>query len=261
MKRTVSPHDGRVFLGTGLVVSCLVSLFAFQSGCGTGVTPQTLTEQFLSEGSFPVPTPTTDTTPDAPDVDPVIVTPTPQETFPSPVPEPSPTPTYSPGAQKGVCGELYDISKLAHDRLPDFAHIKSVGRIVLDNFAIDKRSYLDRIPGVPKGMTEWYALEFEGWITVAKHGEIGFSLRSDDGSKLFIDEELVINRDGVQSMSNPTTNRIELPAGKHHFKLQYFQGPKKYVGLRFAWQLPGKKWEAVPVNALEGFGYNDHHCF
>jgi hypothetical protein len=233
-------------------------------GCGTGLSPELLNEEYLNgvTTTQPVPVPTNENPHESQDDEQLAENPTDDPTYPYPSgPTPTGTPTPPPSVQKGVCGNLYDLSDLEiKNRLPDFTKISPIGKIVLDDFAIDKRNYKTGIPGVPKNFNEYFALEFKGLLRISKAGEYGFSLRTDDGARLWIDGKEIINRDGLRSMKNPTTGKITLSEGKHSFTLQYFQGPKSSVGLWWAWKVPARKWEPIPAGALEGFGYTQENC-
>ena len=52
----------------------------------------------------------------------------------------------------------------------------------------------------------------------------------DDGSKLYIDGELVINNDGLHSVEQRTDN-AKLKTVMHRIRVSYFQGPGDGVAL------------------------------
>jgi alpha-L-fucosidase len=65
-------------------------------------------------------------------------------------------------------------------------------------------------------------LIYEGFIKVAKDGIYTFYLSSDDGSKLWIDNETLIDNDGLHGDVEKSKN-IALKKGFHAFKLAYIQ--------------------------------------
>lgn len=87
---------------------------------------------------------------------------------------------------------------------------------------------------------------FSGLINVPEDGVYTFQTRSDDGSVLYIDNELVVNNDGSHA-AIPATGRIALRKGFYFYKLYYFED---YEGehLSWAWKLPSAE-EFVPVPA------------
>jgi len=67
-----------------------------------------------------------------------------------------------------------------------------------------------------------FGVVMEGYIEVAQTGTQTFFLNSDDGSKLYINGELVIDHDGDHSAIKKTGQTI-LAAGKHKIRVEYFE--------------------------------------
>ncbi len=89
----------------------------------------------------------------------------------------------------------------AWDKLPDFSTLKPVSEGETYDFYLGV--------GARKDNT---AIEFEGFLQIDKKGEYLFTLASDDGSRLLIDGNQVVDVDGV----HPTTERsgkVELEPG------------------------------------------------
>jgi len=62
---------------------------------------------------------------------------------------------------------------------------------------------------------------FEGYMTVPSDGVYFFDLTSEDGSKLYIGDNLVVNNDGVHNRVS-TTGGAALKAGAHKTRIEYF---------------------------------------
>lgn len=70
-------------------------------------------------------------------------------------------------------------------------------------------------------LDNYVLLRWRAKFDVPTAGEYEFKIRSDDGALLYIDEELVVNNDGV----HPPRNRdgeITLAAGEHTFAIAFF---------------------------------------
>jgi hypothetical protein len=67
-----------------------------------------------------------------------------------------------------------------------------------------------------------YGLQFTGYITIPQTGVYTFYTISDDGSKLYIGNQLLVNNDGCHGDLERSGDRA-LMAGKHPFRLDYFQ--------------------------------------
>jgi hexosaminidase len=73
-----------------------------------------------------------------------------------------------------------------------------------------------------KSKTERYiGLKFDGYIYVPETANYTISTLSDDGSKLFIDNELVVNNDGIHWL-NEAFGVMKLEKGFHKFNISYF---------------------------------------
>lgn len=75
------------------------------------------------------------------------------------------------------------------------------------------------------GKAREYGLVFTGYINVNENATFEFSLYSDDGSRLYIDNELIIDNDGKHARYEKSAG-IALKAGLHKIKVLYFDdGP------------------------------------
>jgi len=70
---------------------------------------------------------------------------------------------------------------------------------------------------------ERFGLRYRGVLNVPSDGVYRFALASDDGARLLIDDELLIDRDGPQS-PGVSYGSVGLERGAHAFELRYFQG-------------------------------------
>jgi len=67
-----------------------------------------------------------------------------------------------------------------------------------------------------------------------------FVLTSDDGAKLYIDDELDVDNDGIHP-PEVRTGRVQLNRGIHHIQVSYFQGPRSQVALVLQVAGPGEE--------------------
>lgn len=73
-----------------------------------------------------------------------------------------------------------------------------------------------------KAKTERYiGLKFDGYIYIHETANYTISTLSDDGSKLFIDNELVVNNDGIHWL-NEAYGAVKLGKGFHKLNISYF---------------------------------------
>jgi PA14 domain len=147
----------------------------------------------------------------------------------------------------GLHGEVYHIP--AHTtRLPRFDKLKSRGSIYVDSLNIPARDFTEGFPGVTK-RTEWFAIDYTGRFWIEKPGQYGFSLTSDDGSILYIDDRVVIDNDGVHPPIEKTET-ITLEGGIHFIHVSYFQGPRSAIALVLRVAGPGEEWRIFSTDEL-----------
>ncbi|MFT3711818.1 MAG: PA14 domain-containing protein [Archangium sp.] len=111
-----------------------------------------------------------------------------------------------------------------------FEKLTQQGVLFTDRLDVPDRSFTLGFPGVSE-RTEWFALVFEGQFTTETAGKYDWRLVSDDGSKLWIDDAVVIDLDGQHAPLSKRGN-VELKAGTHSIRVAYFQGPATQVALQ-----------------------------
>lgn len=95
----------------------------------------------------------------------------------------------------------------------------------------------------PGGPTDNYAMCLTGTITVPSSGNWTFTLGSDDGSRLKINNSVVILNDGAHSFTN-RTGTVNLSAGNYPFEVVFFENGGS-AGLQLLWQGPGMTSAAI----------------
>merc|ERR1719238_358925 len=71
-----------------------------------------------------------------------------------------------------------------------------------------------------------FAVRWTGFLKISSTGRYRFSLISDDGSKLFLNDALVVNNDGLHGLRNKESDyNIEL--GRNSVRLEYFESAGK----------------------------------
>jgi hexosaminidase len=103
-----------------------------------------------------------------------------------------------------------------------------------------------RIPaGAP---AENFGLLLEGYIMAPADGIFSFFTGSDDGVRIYIDGELVVDGDEIH---HGITNegRVALKAGMHRITVRYFQRLYRQ-SLSLSWEGPGLARQTVPAEVL-----------
>ena len=77
-------------------------------------------------------------------------------------------------------------------------------------------------PEIIAERADHYAIQFSGYINIEEEGLYRFATRSDDGSKLYIGDELVVDNDGSHSEITKD-GLILLKEGYHNIRVEYFE--------------------------------------
>jgi hexosaminidase len=83
-----------------------------------------------------------------------------------------------------------------------------------------------------------FGVTYEGYFNAATDSKYIFSTQSDDGSVIFIDDQLVVDNDGKHSLYEQP-GEVLLQKGMHKFTLKYFEAGA-FSTLRVYLTLPGK---------------------
>jgi len=89
-----------------------------------------------------------------------------------------------------------------------------------------------------------FSIRWSGYLTVAAGGVYRFATRSDDGSKLVVDDLLVVDNGGVHGLQS-STGTVSLGPGSHRVTLEYFQADGSFE-LDWEWGRGDGALTAVP---------------
>jgi hypothetical protein len=146
------------------------------------------------------------------------------------------------GCQQGseffpITADVYQLPE-GTKKLPDFSTIGAkLTKVCMDQYSVAPRDWSTGFPGITD-LFEWFALRTTTRLVVPADGTYTFRLNSDDGAKLYINGNLVIDNDGQHA---PTAKdaTITLTAGEHALAIDYFQGPRYQIALELYWKTPG----------------------
>ena len=131
---------------------------------------------------------------------------------------------------------LYDFPQLSPRAVPTFRRIESS-----INFETQ-----DVFPGTD--LLDGFYIRWKGKIKIPTNGHYTFSLRSDDGSRLFLDDQLVVDNGGVHGWAEKS-GAINLSAGLHEFSAEYFEH-RLLAGCQLFWESEQIVKEIIPTNAF-----------
>lgn len=113
-------------------------------------------------------------------------------------------------------------------RMPDFERLEP---------AAEGRAPGDMITLDPRQQDDHFGFVFEGKLQARESGEHFFMIRSDDGSKLYINGEMVIDNDGLHGDGEIKIAEIHLDEGLHDVRVEFFEHTAAF-NLVFDWAGP-----------------------
>lgn len=158
-------------------------------------------------------------------------------------PRPAETPT---GTVPGVNVRYYALDTTP-STMPDYAALAPYAAASVNsiNYATTTGNF------ATSGRADNVGAVFKGFVNVPATGAFTFFTNSDDGSKLFIGDQLVVNNDGVHG-AQERSGVIALAAGKHALRVEFFEGTGS-TSLNASYQGPGVSKQNIPNSALSRF--------
>lgn len=112
--------------------------------------------------------------------------------------------------QPGILFSYYELS--SPERLPNFDQLQPQ--------AVGAAAEFDPSEHGKRG--NHFGLRYEGELVIRKEGTYRFHVRSDDGSRLWLDDQLVVDNDGVHG-AKQVTGAVALTPGRVTVRIDFFE--------------------------------------
>ncbi|MCW5753553.1 MAG: S8 family serine peptidase [Phycisphaeraceae bacterium] len=124
-------------------------------------------------------------------------------------------PDAGPGGEPGLLTAYYEV---VATQLPDFTTLTPY----LEE--VQPALHFPQTAGVfaGSGRTDFVGAVFNGYIDIPEHNMYTIYLNSDDGSRLFLGDDMLINNDFTHSMLERSA-QVPLKAGRHRIRVEYFE--------------------------------------
>lgn len=158
---------------------------------------------------------------------------------------------WAGGVASGLSDLTYRFYRDTWSELPDFDRLRPEDEGELPGNLFDLS---------PATRETSYGFVFEGRLAVPATGSYRFTLDSDDGARLAIGGDVVVERDGAHGLGDPEVGVTRLEAGSHPVRLDYFQG-RGGAALDVAWEpVDADTWRTTTEDPGEGWsepGFDD----
>jgi hypothetical protein len=140
------------------------------------------------------------------------------------------------GSDRHMVADVYRLTA-GNQSVSEMRRRKPVKRVCLSQLDITPRSFREGFPGMGSTV-EWFGMDIRFTVNIAETATWELMLLADDGAILSVDDENVIDNDGIHAPT-PVATRIKLEKGLRNFRVRYFQGPGPDLALMLAWKKPG----------------------
>ena len=150
-------------------------------------------------------------------------------------------------SENAFCGDVYELP-VGATSVDELGELDPVASLYTNTLNVPHQD-ITRMGGIP-GVTHtsvWFGVDYYGKFYVTKPGEYRFELQSDDGSRLEIDNRILVDLDGVHQVAKET-GTTTLSAGWHSIHVPYFQGPPTELALVLGIQPPGESMRPFNLN-------------
>ena len=135
-------------------------------------------------------------------------------------------------------------------QMPPFEHLTPVYTFITGVLNVSPRNYTAGFPTAKmESVVDNFAIRFRGKLAIETPGTYTFALNSDDGSKLYINQNLVVDNDGIHT-PRYVRGSLELATGMHHIEIHYFQGQPYQIALQWFYQPPNGQEQIVPPEII-----------
>ena len=100
----------------------------------------------------------------------------------------------------------------------------------------------------PREKEQFFSFDFEGYIDIKQAGEYTFYLATNDGGRMYVDDNMIINNDGLHPVVE-VGKKVELQPGLHPISVKYFQ-EGGLNGLKVSYEGPGIEKQEIPSKVL-----------
>ncbi len=153
------------------------------------------------------------------------------------------------GAQRAEAEFDVDVYSGSWNQLPDFTLLTPVATVVRPTIHVSA--------AVNEGLTDNFGLVFYKQIDVPTEADYEFYTRSDDGSRLYIDDVLIVDNDGLHG---PTTvvNSVTLTPGLHDLRVEMFEKTGGQL-IEAGYKTGNPTYEPIPPDGVLSYTSSDEH--
>ncbi len=114
---------------------------------------------------------------------------------------------------------------------------------------LNKIGFIASFSTSPRTQTDNYAFVYEGFINLPSNGSYRFSLQTDEGSRMWVNNQLIVDNDGKHSCAKVTSALTSFSSGWYPVRVEYFEDTNTEC-FTVRWTLPGSSETTIPSSAF-----------
>ncbi len=112
--------------------------------------------------------------------------------------------------------------------------------------------YIDGISLRKKTQEDYFYFRFKGYLFINDAGTYQFRTSSDDGSRLFVNGQRMVNNDGIHEWKTVTGPTVTLQGGAQKFQLDFFDyTTSDTIVVEYKGPDSGGQWQPIPNSAFK----------
>jgi hypothetical protein len=104
----------------------------------------------------------------------------------------------------------------------------------------------------PKTQDDYFNFRFDGFLYIENGGNYEFRTSSDDGSRLKLNNQLVVDNDGMHALRTVASARVNLSTGAQRITAEFFDYTESdSLLVEYKGADTGEQWAVIPRDALK----------
>ncbi|MGR3320145.1 MAG: flippase activity-associated protein Agl23 [Candidatus Anammoxibacter sp.] len=128
-----------------------------------------------------------------------------------------------------------------------YSNVECLGKPFLTIVKNEPVSFADDDPS-KKPYRSPFGIQWTGYLLIKQEGLYQFATRSDDGSRVYIDSEMIVDNHGFHAVEY-VSNMVFMNQGLHHIRVDYFDGGGGAI-MELLWTPPGSREGLVPGESM-----------
>jgi pimeloyl-ACP methyl ester carboxylesterase len=112
--------------------------------------------------------------------------------------------------------------------------------------------FIDDFYLTPKTQDDYFNFRYDGYLYLNDPGNYQFRTTSNDGSRLRLDDKLIVDNDGIHSFTSITSKNLTLTEGEHRIVVEFFDYTlTDSLLVEYKGPDSNNEWKRIPSSALK----------